>query len=161
MPWLLTGCEDEVCLPPFLAVRNFCLCNCSLTSVQGTSLGSCWPGNSVGARKNGQEHLHFPEKKSCCQLLCCGSPPSMSTAWELTCSAAVQGGALGTCPACETSGLHIPKGALAAEILEFLTCLPTLSARDAQVRSSAVWSSFCNQRRKLGNPKGQFSLPQI
>lgn len=88
-------------------------CRCSLTSVQATSLGSCYPGNSVGARKSGQEHLPLLEMKSCCQLVCCGSPLSMSKAWKPACSATVQGsGVLGTCVACETPGLHIPKGML-------------------------------------------------
>lgn len=131
MPQLLTGCEDDICLPQFLAARNCCLatghfyerCKSWLLVLQWEEKLPT-PGALPAPRA---VLLQVPEIKSYCQLLCCGSPLAMSIVWEPACPAAVRGsGDLGICLAWEALG--VPQGHIADEIL---TWLSTLSARGA------------------------------
>jgi len=53
MPWLLTGCEDDIHLLPFLAVRNCCLANahlllCKVQILATAALRIQWEPEKVG-----------------------------------------------------------------------------------------------------------------
>ena len=53
MPWLLTGCEDDIRLPPFLAYRNCCLATallllCNVQVFAPAALGIQWELEKMG-----------------------------------------------------------------------------------------------------------------
>lgn len=143
MPRLRTGCEDDICLPLFLAARN---CNWSLTSVQGTSLGS-WDSSG---RPNCPLQEHHPLQGQCSCRSQRWNPAVFTTVHvnsvraSLLCCHAEQW--------CAGDLLGLPGSGYAPRAR--CSWNPDLTPHPEHQRSDLVQSSFLisNQWRKADNP---------